>query len=127
MKTKLIETSKARILCVDLPEHHNIEDLFISGLGYLCTYKKGREILHNEELPRNMEILGFLKELSEEQKEKVVDETDNPFWYGVGLKFIDFTRDDNCFATASESLSSLLKVNNIDEKANNFILIELNQ
>lgn len=55
------------------------------------------------------QLLGKVGEIKEEQAAVFLEETDNPYWKGQDLKFIDYESDDNCFATALESFQSLLR------------------
>jgi len=56
---------------------------------------------------------GFVSNLTDEQKEGVCEETDNPYWYGQGMKWIDYTDDSNCFVLVSLAFASLLTSLNV--------------
>lgn len=113
MKRKLIETEKARVLVVDLPQGAT-RKLIISNLQvdndlieltgnaprFLCSLPPGTW------LPA-----GFLGKVPEEVAAKIAEKTDNPYWYGQGKPFIDYSTDVNCFETATESVHSLVAAN----------------
>lgn len=76
-------------------------------------------VLNNTNLP-NIPISKKYEIVGEVTKDSIyfdpvdyVEKTDNPFHYGRGYLFIDYTNDTNCFETSEESFYSLLADNGV--------------
>ena len=83
-------------------------------------------------IDENYKLQGFVSELTDEQKSMICEETDNPYWYGQGMKWIDYKDDSNCFILVSESFASLLTSLNVllvnplqDEPPHNYGLLHM--
>lgn len=113
------KTEKGNYLCIEVPP--NPKDIVVNGNQ--LDFVSGK-FWHTETLDVDGTwlIVGLLSDITDDRAKEIVDETDNPFWIGQGLKYIDFTSDINCFETALESFKSLLKAHGIDQDKHYLIL-----
>lgn len=134
MKTKLIEISKARIILCDIAESNKPYSVLNSGLkSFLWCKRTNLRGMITYDLPQgNWQLLGFLKDLTEEQKEMIVEripveEIPSPYndmQGGLHFAWTDyenlgengysgFQGDSGCFGNVLDSFYSLLKANEI--------------
>ena len=118
MKTKIIETSKARILVLVLPEKAKIINAMSANDSLIVWFESPEKYgYQNIVTPNgNWSVLGFLNSLTEEQMRMVVDDY-NAEYFKKRKKYVNYNREHNLhlfFITAYESFSSLLAKHEIN-------------
>lgn len=115
--TKLLHTD---IIAVEVPGDANgFENGYFqeeSDIKDSLDFFEDKETNHSTSI-----LIGFEFELLGEATEteisfdveSYVEKTDNPYWIGLGLIWIDYINDQNCFKTAKESFYSLLQASGL--------------
>lgn len=125
---KTVTTSKGTFMFVEVPDQTC--DFWLipmrsekgTGIFFESARRDSNHYLGNS----HYIVIGQLSKITEDQAREVVDETDNPFWYGQGLKYIDYTVDDNCLETAFNSIQSLIKSEGLDP-AKDYVILKINK
>ena len=115
MKQITFETTKAKCKLFKFDSDEILPNkIIISAANYLVgiydNYSK-RRILDDDSLDGKYQILGFLTDLTEEQKESVVDSFELFGNLNVGYK--NYAAEEPVCDTSSESFESLLKSLNV--------------
>lgn len=114
IKTKIIETPKARVLVADMPIRTNDYSTALPGCVTYAYWDNGERKGGSVVIPPgNWQLLGKLSEITEEQWKRIVgsvsilkDKSDERY---MNYRFSDEIAYGDCFRTATESGLSLIE------------------
>jgi len=108
------------IFAVPVPD--DVDRIYISGLSWLCGYTKGNKMFAIEQLHSHKYKLLFTTSTIDEEKAKMMVETDGFEEAGdVFEGFVDYGNENRILSTARQSFQSLLQSKGL---TGNYAIIE---